>query len=111
MSTEPVITPMQTTSPWSVVSLISGIASYIALPFLGAIIALVTGYVAKDEIRKSNGTIGGEGMATAGIVLGWINIALILIAIALIVILIIGIIPALGTWSGFSGGMPFWGWH
>jgi len=36
---------------------------------------------------------------------------LILIAIALIVILIIGIIPALGTWSGFNGGMPFWGWH
>jgi hypothetical protein len=55
MSTEPVTTPAQTTSPWSVVSLISGIASYIALPFLGAIIALVTGYVAKDEIRKSNG--------------------------------------------------------
>jgi len=78
---------------------------------LGAIIALVTGYVAKDEIRKSNGTIGGEGMATAGIVLGWINIALILIAIALIVILIIGIIPALGTWSGFRGGMPFWMLH
>jgi hypothetical protein len=50
-------------------------------------------------------------MATAGIVLGWINIALILIAIALIVILIIGIIPALGTWSGFRGGMPFWMLH
>ena len=33
MSTEPITTPTQTTSPWSVVSLISGIASYIALPF------------------------------------------------------------------------------
>ena len=111
MSTEPVTPPTQTTSPWSVVSLISGIASYFALPVLGAIIALITGYVAKDEIKKSNGTLDGEGMATAGIVLGWINIALGVIAIALIVLIALSIIPAIGAWGGMRGGMPFWFWR
>jgi hypothetical protein len=56
-----------TTSPWSIVSLISGISSYMLLPFLGGIIALITGYVAKREIKSSNGALSGSGMATAGL--------------------------------------------
>jgi hypothetical protein len=36
------------------------------------IAALVFGYRARDQIRRSGGTEGGAGMATAGIVLGWI---------------------------------------
>jgi len=59
---QPPVTQTQTNSAWSIVSLICGITSYFALPFLGGIIALVTGYVAKDEIKKSNGKLGGDGM-------------------------------------------------
>jgi hypothetical protein len=45
---------------------------------IGSILALVFGHQAKNEIQASNGTQGGEGMATAGIILGWIGIGLAL---------------------------------
>ena len=41
---------------------------------IGSILALVFGYKARKEIDGSRGTQTGRGMATAGIVLGWIGI-------------------------------------
>ena len=43
---------------------------------IGSVLALVFGYQAKREIEASGGTQGGEGMATAGIILGWIGVGL-----------------------------------
>jgi hypothetical protein len=45
---------------------------------IGSILALVFGYQAKNEIEASNGTQGGEGMATAGVILGWIGVGLVI---------------------------------
>lgn len=63
-------------STMAIVSLISGILGLTLLPVLGSIVALVTGYMARNEIRASGGTVGGDGMATAGLILGWIGVAL-----------------------------------
>ena len=43
---------------------------------IGSILALVFGYRARAEIDRSGGNLEGRGMATAGIVLGWIGIPL-----------------------------------
>jgi len=43
--------------------------------WIGSILALVLGYVAKGQIRRT-GEIGG-GMATAGIVLGWVGVGVL----------------------------------
>jgi hypothetical protein len=48
---------------------------------IGAILALVFGYLAKSQIDQSGGTQAGRGMAVAGIVLGWIGIAGLLLVI------------------------------
>lgn len=64
------------TSTLSLTSLIMGIIGWIFLPIVGAIIAVITGHMAKKEIRESNGLLGGDGMATAGLVLGYSNLAL-----------------------------------
>lgn len=48
---------------------------------IGAILALVFGYLAKSQIDQSGGTQTGRGMAVAGIVLGWIGIAGLLLVI------------------------------
>ena len=64
------------TSTLSLTSLIMGIIGWVILPIVGAIIAVITGHLARKEIRESNGLLGGEGMATAGLVLGYSNIAL-----------------------------------
>ncbi len=79
----------KTTSLLAILSTISGAASFFVVPFIGAIAALITGYMAKNEIKKSNGTIDGDGFATAGIVMGYINLGLTLMVCVLIVLAIV----------------------
>lgn len=75
------------TSNLAVASLVSGILSWIIIPFLGAIVAVVTGHMAKREIRESMGTLKGGGMATTGLALGYIQLALIIGFICVIAVL------------------------
>lgn len=63
-------------SSMALISLISGILGLTFVPFIGSIIAVITGSMARKEIRESSGMLSGEGLATAGLVLGWIGIAL-----------------------------------
>lgn len=44
------------------------------LYWIGSILALVFGYVARDQINKSGDTQSGDGFAIAGIVLGWVGV-------------------------------------
>lgn len=46
---------------------------------IGAILAIIFGVIAKGEIARSEGRMGGMGMATAGIVLGIVGLGLLLI--------------------------------
>ena len=76
-------------------SLIASIAG-LFIPIVGGIVGLILGYMAKKQIRESDGTLKGGGMATAGIILGWIEVALPVLAICVIVILaLMG--PAIGN--------------
>ena len=43
---------------------------------VGSVLAIVFGFVARDQIRRSQGRQTGSGMATSGIVLGFIAVAL-----------------------------------
>lgn len=63
-------------SNMAVISLIAGILGLTMFPILGSIVALILGYMAKKEIRDSAGHMTGDGMATAGLVLGWIGVGL-----------------------------------
>jgi len=60
------------TSSMAVVSLVAGILGLSLFPFVGSIVAVITGNMAKNEIRDSRGALGGEGLAKAGVILGWI---------------------------------------
>lgn len=60
---------------------------------LAVIAAIITGHLAKKEIRESGGMIKGAGMATAGLILGYIQIALIVLSICAVV----AVLPALGS--------------
>ena len=62
------------TSGLAVAALACGIAGLTLLPVLASIAAVVLGIMARDELRHDP-TLGGEGMATAGLVLGWIGVA------------------------------------
>lgn len=58
----------------AIVSLVSGILSWLFLPVIGSIVAIITGHMARGEINRSNGTIGGAGLALAGLILGYANV-------------------------------------
>ncbi len=60
----------QKTNGTAIASMVLGI---LWLYWIGSALALMFGYRAKREIADSNGLQGGSGMATAGIVLGWIG--------------------------------------
>jgi hypothetical protein len=47
--------PVVPNSNLAIVSLVMGILGWTLLPTLGAIVAIITGHMAKNEIRKSNG--------------------------------------------------------
>jgi hypothetical protein len=55
------------------------------LYWLGSILALIFGYIGKSQIDKSEGTQDGRGLAIAGIVLGWIGVAILAIFIIAII--------------------------
>lgn len=73
----PPAVPAPQTSTMAIVSLVTGILGWFALPLIGGIIAVVCGTIARKEIKNSRGLFTGDGMAIAGIVLGSINIAMV----------------------------------
>jgi hypothetical protein len=70
------IPPVKPNSNMALISLIFGILGWTALFGVGSIIAIITGHMAKNEIKGSMGRLGGDGMATAGLVLGYSNIVI-----------------------------------
>jgi hypothetical protein len=70
------------TNGLAIASLVLGI---LWLGGLGALLALIFGYVSKRNIDESHGRQGGRGLAIAGIVLGWVGIAGLILWIILLV--------------------------
>ena len=88
---------MQQTHTLALVSLIFGILGVVNVcPGLGPIIALATGYMAKGEIEREPARYTGDGMAKAGIILGWIGLALIVCAICAAVAYFTGMLALFG---------------
>jgi hypothetical protein len=75
------------TNALAVVSLIAGIASFIFVPFIGAIVAVITGHVARSQVRRTGE--GGDGMALAGLTLGYVHLVLWVIGFLFIVLFVI----------------------
>jgi hypothetical protein len=66
------------TNGLAIASMVLGI---LWLYWVGSILALVFGYIAKNQIRERGEA--GDGMATAGIVLGWIGVGFIGLAVVI----------------------------
>jgi hypothetical protein len=74
----------QRTNGFAVVSLSMGILWYV---WIGSILALIFGYVAKRQIDASQGRQKGRGFAIAGIVLGWVGVGLLALVIIAVVVI------------------------
>ena len=76
----------QRTSGYAIASLILGIAGFFVFPIVPSILAIVFGQKAREEFRRDS-TAGGDGLATAGIVLGWVGLALTAIGLVFLLLL------------------------
>ena len=83
--------PAPRTSALAIVSLVFGILSWFALPLVGAVVAVITGHLARGEIRRAADTLEGDGMAVAGLALGWTNLIVGLLALLIFLFVFGGI--------------------
>lgn len=82
------------TSSLAIISLVSGLLGWTLAPWLGSIVAVITGHMARSEIRRDPEGVEGDGFAIAGLVLGWLMIVLTVLTI-LAIILFFGGLAAL----------------
>lgn len=95
-------TAARSTSGLAVTSLVTGILGWLMFPVLASLVAVITGHMARSEIRRSAGSIDGDGMALAGLILGWINLGLVA-AVILFAIFVLGGMAALFAFLGLAG--------
>jgi hypothetical protein len=48
---------------------------------IGSILAIIFGHIARSEIKKSNGKLTGDGLALAGLILGYLFFILIVVGV------------------------------
>lgn len=74
-------------------ALVTGILSFVFCPLLLGIAAIITGTMSRRAADQ--GLANNRGMGTAGLILGWINVVLVVVGVALFLILL-----AAGLMSG-----------
>jgi hypothetical protein len=70
--------PPPETNGLAIASLTAGI---LWLGWLGSIAAVIFGHVALAQIKRSGGREGGQGLAVAGLVLGWFGVGTLLLVV------------------------------
>ena len=78
--------PMRTTNGKAIASLVCGIVAFTVCP-LTAIAAVILAPLAKREIAAEPQRYDGGGMATAGMILGWIMVGLMVAFVLLMLVL------------------------
>ena len=95
--------PTTRTSTAAVISLIAGILGFIqVLPVIGPIAAVISGHMAKSEIRKSGGMVTGNGMATTGLILGYVTLAIGLCLACIFILAFAGLITLPFAFPGIT---------
>ncbi|RRR74767.1 MAG: DUF4190 domain-containing protein [Candidatus Viridilinea halotolerans] len=74
----------------AIISLIAGILTWTVLPIvLPAIAAIITGHMARNEIRNSGGTLTGDGLALLGLILGYAQVALVALGVCFFLLIFV----------------------
>ena len=84
--------PIRQMHTMAVVSLVAGIVSWFMCPFVGGIVALICGQMARNAIRAEPNKWDGNGMAVGGMIAGGINVGLyVLFGLFYLLIIILGV--------------------
>ena len=90
------------TSTMAIVSLVSGLLGLSLLPLVGSLVAIITGHMARAEIRRHPQAIEGDGLALAGLVLGYAMVAIAVASVFAILLFFGGLAALLALASHWS---------
>lgn len=88
---------LRTTNTMAILALAFGVLGWSLLPFIGGIVAIIAGHMARAEIRRNPGSQDGNGMAVIGLVLGWTSVLVGIALVSLLLLLLFG-----------TAGLMFW---
>lgn len=71
------------TSGMAIASVVMGVAGWTLLPLVGSILAIIFGNMARREIRQRPDELTGDGLAVAGLVLGWLSVGVSILLLCL----------------------------
>ena len=95
----PPVAPLPT-SGMAIASLVTGILGFTIAPLLGGVVAIFTGYAARKETRSVPPMASGDGLATAGIIMGYIQLGLVAIGLCCFLAYAVFFLGILGTVFG-----------
>jgi uncharacterized protein DUF4190 len=84
-------------SSLATVSMVMGILGFTFLPLVATVVALIAGYAARKETRSVPPRASGDSMATAGIIMGWIQVGLAAIGFVCFVLYMVVVLGVAGT--------------
>ncbi len=73
--TRPQFQQAPSTNGLAIASLILSISAFVALPLIGSIGGVVCGHMARSQLRQSREPAQGDGLALAGLIVGWVGVA------------------------------------
>lgn len=71
----------------AIAALVLGIAGFVIFPFVPSLLAIILGGQARAEIR-GNPLEDGDGLAQAGVILGWVGVVMSVVMLLVFVMLL-----------------------
>jgi hypothetical protein len=68
----------------AIASLTLSLAGFLGLVLIGPLLGVIFGHVAMNQIKKSNGLVGGRGVAMVGLIIGYVGFVLSVILLAIL---------------------------
>lgn len=85
----------QRTDGGAIASLVLGILGFVIFPIVPSVLAIWLGVSARRRIR-TDPSLTGEGLATAGVILGVVELVLVAIAVAVMMLFFVAVFHASG---------------
>jgi hypothetical protein len=88
------------TNTLAIISLVAGLVGIFVIPFIGSIVAIITGHMGLSQIKQTGE--GGRGLALAGTILGYVGVGFALLLVVFFLALLPAIIGSATTYGTLS---------
>lgn len=89
----PYAPPKQRTNTLAIVSFVASILNFVQCFFVGSIVAIITGHIARRQIKRTGEQ--GNGWALAGLIIGYVGVALTILGITGFLVFVFGFSPGI----------------